>query len=32
MLPEKIDKELTEFIESWAKNNDYNPRKKLKID
>ena len=32
MLPEKIDKELTEFIESWAKNNDYNPRKKLKIN
>ena len=32
MLPEKNDKELTEFIESWAKNNDYNPRKKLKID
>ena len=32
MLPEKIDDKLIEFIESWAKNNDYNPRKKLKIN
>ena len=32
MLPEKIDDKLIEFIESWAKNNDYNPRKKFKIN
>ena len=32
MLPEKIDRDLTEFVESWAKSNDYHPRKKLKID
>ena len=32
MLPEKIDRDLTEFVESWAKSNDYNPRKKFKID
>ena len=32
MLPEKVDRDLIEFVEKWAKSNNYNPRKKFKID
>lgn len=28
VLPEKIDRDLTKFMEKWASKNDYNPRDK----
>jgi DnaJ-class molecular chaperone len=28
MLPEPVPQDLTEFVEKWAKKNNYNPRKK----
>jgi len=30
-LPDKIDNELKDFIENWGKQNEYNPRQKVKI-
>ena len=31
-LPDKPDKELKEFVKGWAKDHDYNPRRKAGMD
>ena len=31
VLPEKIDQELKDFVETWNKKNEYDPRKNMKI-
>jgi len=31
-LPDKLDKELKDFVKGWAKDHDYNPRRKAGMD
>jgi DnaJ-class molecular chaperone len=31
-LPDKPDKELKDFVKGWAKDHDYNPRRKAGMD
>ena len=31
-LPDKPDKELKDFVKRWAKDHDYNPRRKAGMD